>query len=88
MNALMLLWEDDDLNCIQEVKQFSTLLDKKFRFNVRQFLIPSSRPQDALNKAVGEFLYSFGTHDCLIVVYYAGHGDPDLDGDREAIWAA
>ncbi len=88
VTALMLLWEEDDLDCIREVRQFSLLLEERFHYKVRQFLIPSDRPQTSLNRAISDFLYSYGSRGNLILIYYGGHGDPDLEGEREAVWAA
>ena len=88
ITVLILLWEDDDLNCMKEVKLLSAMFKDRFHYEVRQFLIPSERPQDSLNRAISDFVYTFGAKDNLLLVYYAGHGDPDLEGDREAVWAA
>lgn len=88
VSVLMLLWQDDDLGCLAEVKQFSSLLETDFRYSVRQFLIPSDRPHASLNRAVSDFLYSNGSYGNLVLIYYAGHGDPDLEGERDAVWAA
>ena len=57
-------------------------------FSVHQFLIPSEKSQACLSRAVLEFTYSYGSCGSLILVYDAGHGDPALDGDRQAAWAA
>ena len=88
VTALMLAWEDDDLGCIQEVKQLSCVLQEKFHYEVRQFLIPSDRPQPSLSRAISDFLYQYGSPGNLALIYYGGHGDPDLDGEKEAVWAA
>lgn len=88
VSVLLLVWQDDDLGCLSEAKQFSALLETDFCYSVREFLIPSDRPQASLNRAISDFLYSNGSHGNLVLIYYAGHGDPDLDGERDAVWAA
>lgn len=88
VSVLMLLWEDDDLGCIEEVKQLSAIFRETFHYTVRQFLIPTERPQSSLCRVVSDFIYEFGSSGNLVLVYYGGHGDPDLNGDREAVWAA
>lgn len=88
VTALMLVWEDDDLGCIKEVRQLSILLEEKFHYQVRQFLIPSERPQSSLSRAISDFLYHYGSPGNLALIYYGGHGDPDLEGERDAVWAA
>ena len=84
----MIVWEDDDLGCIQEAKQLSIVLQEKFHYEVRQFLIPSERPQPSLSRAISDFLYQYGSPGNLALIYYGGHGDPDLDGEKDAVWAA
>ena len=88
VTALMLVWEDDDLGCIQEAKQLSIILQEKFHYEVCQFLIPSERPQPSLSRAISDFLYQYGSLGNLALIYYGGHGDPDLDGEKDAVWAA
>ena len=88
VTALMLLWQDDDLGCLAEVQQFSAILRTDFGYRVQLFSIPTDRPQDSLNRAVSDFLYRYGAFGNLILIYYAGHGDPDLGGERQAVWAA
>lgn len=88
VTALMLVWEDDDLGCAEEVKQLSIVLEEKFHYKVRQFLIPSERPQPSLSRAMSDFLYHYGSPGNLALIYYGGHGDPDLEGEKDAVWAA
>lgn len=88
VTALMLSWEDDDLDCIEEIKQLSTTLRKHFQYTIRQFMIPTQRSQASLFRAISDFLYNFGSSGNLVLIYYGGHGDPDLSGERDAVWAA
>ena len=88
VTALMLVWQDDDLGCINEVRELSVILEQVFHYTVRQFLIPSERSQASLGRAVSDFLYDHGSCGNLVLIYYGGHGDPDLEGGKEAVWAA
>ncbi|KAL8754111.1 MAG: hypothetical protein Q9199_004578 [Rusavskia elegans] len=88
VTVLMLLWQDDDLGCLAEVKQFSASLQSHFGYKVQLFFIPSIRPEASLCRAISDFLYDYGSSGNLVMLFYAGHGDPDLGGERQAVWAA
>jgi hypothetical protein len=86
--VLALSWEEDDLGVIREIRQLSTLFRELLNFEFRRFIIPSERSQAILSRAISDFVYEFGGEGNLIIIYYGGHGDPDLDGDRQSVWAA
>ncbi|KAL4917859.1 hypothetical protein BDW62DRAFT_201412 [Aspergillus aurantiobrunneus] len=86
--VLALSWEEDDLGVIQEIRQLKTLFNDLLNFEFREYAIPSDRPQAALFCVLADFVLKFGEKGNLIVIYYGGHGDPDLDGDKQSVWAA
>ena len=88
VTVLILLWQDDDLGCLIEANQFSAFLKLHFNYQVQLFFIPSNRPETSLSRAISDFLYDHGSLGNLVLLYYTGHGDPDLEGDRQAVWAA
>lgn len=88
VTVLMLLWQEDDLGCLAEAQQFFALLHSHFGYQVQMFFIPSDRSEASLGRAVTEFLFKYASCGNLVLLYYTGHGDPDLGGDRQAVWAA
>ncbi|KAL9610414.1 MAG: hypothetical protein Q9167_004869 [Letrouitia subvulpina] len=88
VNVLLMHWEDDDLGCLEELNMVKSFFEDSWHYNVHILSIPSERSQAALQSDLSQFILLYGsTVQSLLVIYYAGHGDPSLDRKR-AIWAA
>lgn len=81
VNALLVHWEEDDLNVITEVENIKKLFEDNFKFKTKDFPIPSNHSQAALQTAVSSFIEANGAiNRSLIIVYYAGHS-----GEQDAL---
>ncbi len=87
VNALLLYWQENDLGVETEVSMLQRFLAADYKFNTTTFAIPSERPEQALRKAISDFIFDRALPGTLAVIYYGGHGDPD-EVSRKSIWAA
>lgn len=76
VNALLLHWDDDDLNVEPEVQKLRQLLQVDLNFNPRIYAIPSENAGTQLQRDLAAFIdqNSVSTRS-LTIVYYAGHAD-------------
>ena len=86
VEVLMLQWanESSDLSADDEVQKLKEVLEQKFHYHavVRYLDVHSSRNiQLQVNKLVTDFLWDHSGPDTLLIVYYAGHGKPGLQGE-------
>ena len=88
VNVLLVYWEDDDLGCLEEINAVKLFFEDVLQYNVHIRPIPTMRSQAALQSDLSQFVLLYGsTVQSLLIIYYAGHGDPSLDRKR-AVWAA
>lgn len=45
-----------------------------FLFETDHFEIPSERWQTALQRKVADFIHEYDSPDCMVIIYYGGHG--------------
>jgi hypothetical protein len=77
VTALLLYWEEDDLNVVGEVDKLRALFEKEFNFSTATVILPSISPRAELQYELGAFVKKHGLAPrSLIIVYYAGHADP------------
>lgn len=87
VTALLLYWEENDINPEQEVDAVRELFEKDFGYTSMTFRIPSRRAQQELNREVSALVANYSKKlDSLILIYYAGHGD--ADDNEKSLWAA
>ncbi|KAL8645949.1 MAG: hypothetical protein Q9226_007070 [Calogaya cf. arnoldii] len=86
VNVLLLRWTEDDLNVQQELTALKSVFENQYRFVTEQWHIPSKNSTRALQTKLYDFQNFHQSEDELLIVYYAGHGDPDRRG--RSIWAA
>lgn len=72
--VLMFVWEDDDLDCLQEVQQLEGVFSKLYNFNTKISIIPSRRPYRHVKNEISRLIDILNRPDCLVIVYYSGHG--------------
>ncbi|KAA8911285.1 kinase-like domain-containing protein [Sphaerosporella brunnea] len=77
VTALLLYWEEDDLNVVPEVDKLRTLFEQEFNFSTATVILPSISPRAELQYELAAFVKKHGLAPrSLIIVYYAGHADP------------
>lgn len=89
--VLIIYWQDsDDVGFENEARSLGNLFADDFHYEVEYFMIPSLAPYLSLDNKISSFLTKHGQRDCLAIIHYGGHGDPDDEDDCEklAVWAA
>jgi hypothetical protein len=74
VHVLMFVWEDDDLDCLQEVQQLEGVFSNLYNFNTKTSIIPSRRPYRHVKNEISRLIDVLNRPDCLVIVYYSGHG--------------
>ena len=88
VNVLLIYWEDDDLGCLEEINAVKSMFEGAFSYGVHTLSIPFERSQATLQSDLSQFVLLYGSKvQSLLVMYYAGHGDPSTDL-KKAVWAA
>lgn len=73
--CLFLTWLDDDIQCKEtEVDNLREIFAEGFLFETDHFEIPSERWQTALQRKVADFIHEYDSPDCMVIIYYGGHG--------------
>lgn len=87
--ALLLYWEKNDVQPEDEVDALRHLFEYELGYSTVTLKLPmdSAKAQLELNREVATFTARYSAQvDTLIVIYYAGHCEPDENG--KAQWAA
>lgn len=91
--VLVLYWLEDDFAhpCAKEAEKVVNMFKNSFGYDTQTFPIPTKNAQSALEQTITSFKYHNEPIDhlesALLIVYYSGHGDPDLKSGK-AVWAA
>jgi hypothetical protein len=91
VNAILLCWEDDDLEVRPEVDRLQELFRHDFNFITRIYTIPSESPSARLQYELAKFVKEFSLdRKSLTIVYYAGHADKiqDTSPAGYSVWRA
>lgn len=72
VHALLISWEDDDLQVVTEIKDLQHVLQDKYYFDVELYKIPSTKPGIEVSRRLLQFLDLDGD-DTLLILYYGGH---------------
>ena len=76
VNAILLCWEDDDLNVRPEIERLQELFETDFKFSAWIYSIPSESPSAQLQYQLATLVKrSSLERKSLTIVYYAGHAD-------------
>ena len=84
--ALLLRWEDDDMDVQREITMLSLVLKDYLNFEVEEWCIPSKSSTRALQATLYNFQDLHQREDDLLILYYGGHSDYDRRG--RSIWRA
>ena len=88
VHAILMYWEDDDLQVEDEIQRLKHLFTDTWQFGVSTLRIPSERPQATLQTDLSRLVFGYGVSaSSLIIIYYGGHGDAN-PGEKKAVWAA
>lgn len=89
VQAVLIAWSENDIGPEQELKDLRAVFEKDYQFSVSTFRIPNdaSSPGAKLNVEISSLVETKCDHsDSLVIIYYAGHCSPDMQGYAE--WAA
>ena len=83
--VLSLRWDDehDDLGVLDEVKRLEDVLEHEFSFEITSRSIQClerTNVQLEVNHIMAEWVHKNDHLDNLLIVYYAGHGEPGPSG--------
>ncbi|PVH82327.1 hypothetical protein DL98DRAFT_653362 [Cadophora sp. DSE1049] len=84
--ALLISWEDDDLDVIYELRGLANTFKYEFQFSVECYAIPSINSSMCLERFLNSWLHKSIQNNIPLIVYYAGHGG--LDSQSKLTWAA
>jgi len=87
VNALLLSWEEDDLEVRKEIKRLRCVLESKYHYNVYRYESPSRKPDAALKRRVLEFLDD-DEEDILMSICYGGHAKRGNHTSEGPFWFA
>src|SRR6266516_3644906 len=82
--ALLLSWEEDDLNVITEIKALKEVFNKLYGFVTEEWKIPSDDSHGELGDRLRKFTKAYAKDDSLLIIYYGGHGF--LNKARQSVW--
>lgn len=86
MIAVLIQWEDDDLNVQPETNRLRTLLDTCYGFKTETWVIPSASSHLILMDMAMNFVAAFGSPENLLIVYYNGHASINNSGESTWLW--
>ncbi|TVY18793.1 hypothetical protein LARI1_G005192 [Lachnellula arida] len=82
--AVLIQWEEDDLNVQPGINRLRTLFDTCYGFYTETWVIPSASSQLTLMEMAMKFVVDFGSPENLLIVYYSGHASINSSG--ESTW--
>ncbi|KAI0387297.1 hypothetical protein F5Y04DRAFT_274155 [Hypomontagnella monticulosa] len=87
VSALLLCWEDDDLNVREEVQDLHNVLKDTYQYQSEIWAIPSSRSCFAdLTQKVNSFVTMNDDEGKLFILYYGGHAHKT--GSSQPTWVS
>lgn len=87
VHALLINWENDDLQTKNEIEKLQTLFAQKYNFSTESYSIPSDDSHNELEAKLVSTRNAHGkTVTDLVILYYGGHGM--LNKENQSIWKA
>ena len=59
---------------MRQVDVLREIFANSFHFETDYFEIPSEKWQTALQLKVADFIHQYDSPDCMVIIYYGGHG--------------
>ena len=89
-SVLLLRWEEDDLGTEVEANDLENVFRDMYRYDTEQYLIPSHDSVTQLEYVLNDFRKANDDENNLLILYYGGHGTPEVPGNRpsRSIWKA
>lgn len=87
VNVLLLTWKDDDIGVAAEVEKLEYMFRDVFNFQTWKYQIPSEGSAATLNAFIAQAIRIYGNEECLLIVYYGGHGEESRN-KSPCTWAA
>jgi hypothetical protein len=87
VHVLFISWEDGDLEVGSEIRRLRHVFKAFYRYAIEEYQIPSRKSRHSIQVRKMEFL-KHDSPDHLLIVYYAGHAWPRVQGNEPPIWAA
>jgi hypothetical protein len=85
VDALLLRWEEDDLQVQAEIEDLQSLLRDIYGFSTETYLIPTKGSHVKLMSKVLSFVEEHESGESLLIVYYGGHGL--INKARQSTWS-
>jgi hypothetical protein len=86
--ALLLYWEDDDLNVAPEVASLEATFREIYRYSTEIWKIGSKKPGLELKERLIKFLKENDANGNLVVFYYGGHAKPNPQPGGAPLWTS
>ncbi|KAK1760077.1 hypothetical protein QBC47DRAFT_349 [Echria macrotheca] len=88
VTALLLYWEEDDLEVAQEAAALSATFQVVYHYNTETWKIPSVKPDWDIKERLIRFLRANDAQDNLIIFYYAGHAMKNPQPGGAPLWSS
>ncbi|KAF8847975.1 hypothetical protein BDZ45DRAFT_301718 [Acephala macrosclerotiorum] len=85
VKVLLVSWESDDLNVIDEVGTLRDVFKDYYHFETSRYSIPDNQSTRALQAQVHQFIGD-NSSETLLIFYYSGHGGIG-DFRRDLLWS-
>jgi len=82
--AVLIQWEEDDLDVQPDLDRLQTIFDTCYGFYTETWVIPSASSHSKLMEMAKNFVDDYGSPDNLLIVYYSGHAV--VNSSRESTW--
>ncbi|KAK3370005.1 hypothetical protein B0H63DRAFT_485916 [Podospora didyma] len=86
VHALLLYWEDDDLNVAPEVASLASTFREIYHYYTKIWTIKSERPSLDLTSKLIQFLRDNDAEGNLVILYYGGHAVPNPQPGGAPLW--
>ncbi|RGP64298.1 hypothetical protein FSPOR_8118 [Fusarium sporotrichioides] len=90
INVLIITWKDHDFGSTfdNEIAEVEAVFKETFNHTIWPFKIPTVAAERSLNLCVAKFVKEFGGEDDLLIIFYSGHGGPEIEERSPCTWAA
>lgn len=86
--ALLLYWDDDDLDVAPEVVALESTLRHVYHYTTETWKIPTIKPDWDIKERLIRFLRANDALGNLVLFYYAGHAIPNPQSGGAPLWSS